>query len=347
MDPVTMGLLASTAISSLFGGMNANSTAQDNLSFQRQNAADQLKFAKAGRTDAFGNTTSFDDALNKWITQLTPMQQNLIKAGEHEQLQGLTHDAGQNRAVRDQQYRRGIQAGEDYNTARAGYQYDQPKSEGANFDELVRLITNARGTGDRATAQLADRQSLRQHGNMPVINTGNPADRNYPGHGYAGDRLAQTILQARQQALGETTQRDQAHASKYLPAMRQFAETASQGGNAPFSFSTTPDRLGAQQQQLDQLLQGALKGGSSAVQGAETLQAKTNQNQFGDPSDYIKMIAALKGGQGRVGAAAGATGNYGGSPSTNSFLNPSTYGNRPFDFAQYGPRMDEFLGLNA
>src|SRR4051794_1836795 len=103
-DPVSGGVAAIAELLHQYNESKAADTAKEGLAFQRQNAADALRFAKAARTDAFGNRTSYDDALNQWITSLTPEQQSLVSAGEHEQRLGLTEDAARNRDIRRQQF---------------------------------------------------------------------------------------------------------------------------------------------------------------------------------------------------------------------------------------------------
>src|SRR5436190_20276420 len=147
IDPLSLGLAGGGLLLQQINEMRAAETAQQALEFQKQNAAQQLQFAKAGRTDAYGNRTTFDDALNQWITQLTPEQQSLVSAGEREQRLGLTTDAARNRAIREAQFNRGRQADEDFQQARAGYLYSPRKSEGDLMGEITSLLTNARGEG--------------------------------------------------------------------------------------------------------------------------------------------------------------------------------------------------------
>lgn len=329
MDPLTIALMGGSALGGLFNGIAANRTAQENLDFQKQNAADELKFAKAGRTDAYGNTSNFDDALNQWVTQLTPEQQKLVKGQEHEQLLSTTQDAAQNRNVRQNAYQRGIGANEDYNTARAGYQYDQPPSQASLMNDITNLITQSRGTGDRAEANLGARQNIRQAGNLPVIMTSNG---NQAGFGSAGQRLAQTMLDARKESIGESESLQQAHQSKYLPALAQFNQTAMGGGNTPISFSSTPGDVASREDAMGQLVQNALKTGGTGIENAAKLQSGTAGSMFPGIGDITKLIAANRAGTAKV----GDPGNYGGSPTGNSLLNPSTYGNRNYQQSDYG-----------
>lgn len=328
LDPVTAGLEALAAGINAFSAGKTNKIAKDNLAFQRQNAMDELKFAKAGRTDAYGNTTNFDDALNQWITQLTPEQQKLVKGQEHEQLLSTTQDAAQNRDVRQRAFQRGIQGGEDFNTAEAGYRYDQPHSRDAIQNEITNLITQSRGTGDRAESALAGRELMRTHGNLPLTLGGTYVP------GGAGAKLANTMLQARQQALGESQSVDQAHQNKYLPALSQFNAQAMGGGNAGVNFSSTPGDVSNREDFMSQLVQNALKSGGAGVQAGSALNTKTSAAMTPDFGDIAKLITAAKAGDKT--AKAGDPGYYGGSPGGNSLLNPSTYGNRNWLSSDYG-----------
>lgn len=206
---------------------------QDNIAGMTK---DQLNLSKADKVDAYGNTIHYNPATNTWETNLTPEQKNLAFAGEREQRLNLTQDAVRNRAIREQLAHIGSGAAEDYNTAETGYRTDTGPSEGSIRGDILRLIQQGQGTGDRATAALVGRQGLRQQGGMPVINTGSLSPD-------AGQRLAQQLLQARSGALQEYGQRQQQRQSKYLPAMQQFAQTAGAGGNAPITLPTTQQTL--------------------------------------------------------------------------------------------------------
>lgn len=327
MDPFSLALAAGGLVSSFAQGGRANDIAQENLDFQRKQAGDQLRFAKGGRTDAYGNQTTFDDALNRWITTLTPEQQRLVKAGEHEQLLGLTEDASRNRNVRERAFARGQGAEQDFNSAVAGYRYDQPHSEDAIMNEISNLITQSRGTGDRAEAALASRQGIRQAGNLPAVYT------NYTGGtgGGAGVRLAENMLKAREAARTEHSSRVQDHNSRYLPAIQQFNSLAGGGGDAKFSFSDTPANIDSQTQNLSKLVSDAYKTGGSEVNSAAGTGVKA-ANVGPGMGDFTKLIAALKPDK----AKTGDPGFFGGNPGSNTLLSPSTYGNRNWTQDDYG-----------
>lgn len=227
--------LIAAAISAAASGAGA-AAAGSNQSNIANMTRDQLHMSQADKVDAYGNVIHYNPQTNTWETQLTPEQKNLAFAGEREQRLGLTQDAVRNRTIREQLAKIGSGATEDYNTARSGYATDTGPSEGAIRGDILRLIQQGQGQGDRATAQLVDRQALRQQGNMPVINTGSISPD-------AGQKLAHQLLQARSGALQEYGQRQQQRNQKYLPAMQQFSQEAGLGGNAPIQLPDTEKTL--------------------------------------------------------------------------------------------------------
>jgi hypothetical protein len=80
----------------------ANQIAWANLNFQKQQGAKQFRLSTAGRSDAYGDEQVYDPATNTWKINLSPTQNQIINAGQREQLQSLTHDAVNNRILRDQ-----------------------------------------------------------------------------------------------------------------------------------------------------------------------------------------------------------------------------------------------------
>lgn len=261
MDPVSISL----ALASLLGGLHsstaATGTARENLDFQRAEAARQYRLSTAGRTDAYGNRLGYNEATNEWTPTLTPEQKALTLAGEREQRLGLTEDAARNRRVRSRAEGRGIQAGDAYDQALAGYRYKQPPGEDAIRSDIMRLILQSYGTGDRALAKMVDSQALRQQGNLPVINTGIPKVD-------PGARLAQVMLQARSQGVQESQSRRQAHNQEYLPAISEFNKIAGQGGDAQFGFPTTAHDMDAKTQAAIQGVQQAMQSGAGGVNAA-------------------------------------------------------------------------------
>jgi hypothetical protein len=198
-----------------------------------QTAQQGVRQAGATRVDQFGNKLTYDPTTNTYTPEFTPEQQALIEAGQTRQGAAAA---------------RGTQASEDFQRARAGYLYDQPISEAQGRDEILKLITAARGEGDRALQTLVNRQELRQTGNMPVINTGTILN---PG---PGQRLAQDLLNARTQALQEYGTRLQQHEAKYAPALARSETTA----NYVAPIDPTGSAVTGQQSDMARAIQAAL-----------------------------------------------------------------------------------------
>src|SRR6478735_1253083 len=128
MDPIMALMMGGTALGGLLQGNAQRDQAERALQMQQALAQEQMKFAKAGRTDAYGNKVYFDPTTNEWKTQLDPFQDRLVKAGEAEQFRGLTHDAAQNRSIRDAAAQRGRTAGDYYDRLAGQYVNQQPPS---------------------------------------------------------------------------------------------------------------------------------------------------------------------------------------------------------------------------
>lgn len=285
MDPLSLALAGISLGKSFYDSSQAKGSAKANIANQQamlanamrqaqQTTNDRLKVAGAQKTDQFGNTTQYDPSTGRWVTVYTPEQQKLI-------------DQGQQRQERTNL--RGAQASEDYNTQRAGYLYDRPPSEAETRAEIARLITQSRGEGDRALASLVNRQELRQKGNLPVINTGPLAGSD------AGKRLAETMLQARTQALNETGTREQQHSSRYLPAMAAFERTA----NTVAPIDPTGQQIVGMAQQGSSDVQGTYKDLLSAMMGAYSTGAGATNAASGAlttasmPKNEVGQYAAL------------------------------------------------------
>lgn len=286
MDPFTIALLAGTAISGISGASansNANYAGQQNLEFQKWLANEQLKMGRASRTDAMGNTVRYDPGLNQWVTDLSPTQRALSKAGEHEQLLSLTDDAAKNRNIRERAYVRGQTANDDYNRARADYAYGNNPSEGAITNDISDLILRSRSgrVGDDGPNKF-----LRQRGNLPVISSG-------AGNTGGVSGVADALLQARQGALAERGQRQQQRTAR-LPEMQSLAAMSDAGGGAPVSFPNFDKLFASEGDQSKQLL-GAAEAGGKGVGSAygDIMKIKP---AF-DMGDTARMIAALRGGK--------------------------------------------------
>jgi len=312
MEPITAALMAGTAGANFLTGARANRNAEENLAFQKWLANEELRMGQASRTDAMGNTVRYDKALNKWVTDLTPYQNQLAKAGEHEQFLNLTDDAGRNRNVRERAYQRGQDAGEDYNRASAGYRYDQGPGEDAIRGQLTDLILRSRqgqNTGGGNTNNF-----IRQRGNLPVVSSSRG-----PSSGVSD--VASALLEARQGALGERGQRDQQSASKYLPAMQNFAAQMDAGGGTPVQFPKF-DYLNQNQAGMSDDALKAFGQAGKGVEGAYGNLTNASKLSIINPAQYSTF---LRGGQ------TGKTNSSGVSPIASS----TTYDGRDLDSVMY------------
>jgi hypothetical protein len=311
MEPLSALLMGGTALSNLATGTRANRNAEENLAFQKWLANEEMRMGQASRQDAYGNTVRYDKALNKWVTDLSPYQNQLAKAGEHEQFLNLTSDAARNRQVRERAFQRGQDAGEDYNRASAGYRYDQGPSEGAIRNELTDLILKARGTSGGSGAQNFNNY-IRQRGNLPVVSSG-------VGRGSAVSDIAEAMLQARSGALGERGQRNQQAASKYLPAMQHFGATMDAGGgNTPINFPNFDYLNKNQAGQSDDALKAMATAGKG-VEGAYGNLTNASKLNMINPAQYATFLRG------------GATGK---SPAP--IASSTTADNRSLDDIMYG-----------
>lgn len=116
MDPISLGLMGTSMLSSVFGGFAANDAANLNnqislLNYYEQQAANQRarqeavrqrSDAQLGQTDAAGNRTYFIPGVG-WVTDLSEDQQLLQDMSEEEMLrqlrQGARDEKVQERAV--------------------------------------------------------------------------------------------------------------------------------------------------------------------------------------------------------------------------------------------------------
>lgn len=289
VDPFTVGLSAAQLISQMIANKNSADLGNANLQFQRQNADKMFKLGTAGRTDAYGNKVRYSHGSNEWETLLDPFQKDIIDAGEKEQYASLTEDATRNRGIKRAAAERGRAVDQDFDAALAGHRYDQPQSEVSIRDELQKLITGATSKGMRSNRSDIARQLIRSGGGSGVDKLYKDTNRSM------GEQLAQTMLQARQGALGEAGQRTSMHQSKYLPAMQQFAALASQGGDAPIHFSDTPSKLLGVQDSAAQGAATSLAQGGDAISKAYMANAKNAQDGALDIKGIASLISAMRG----------------------------------------------------
>jgi hypothetical protein len=290
-DPLSGLLAGGTAIASIIQSGNAYDQQQKNIEFQKWLANEELKMGKASRTDAMGNTVRYDPGLNAWVTDLSPTQRALSKAGEHEQLLSLTDDAAKNRNIRERAYTRGQTANDDYNRARADYAYGYNPSEGAITNDISDLLLRSRSG---KVGNDGPNKFLRQRGNLPVINSG-------AGNTGGVSGVADALLQARQAAIGERGQRQQQRTAR-LPEMQSLAAMSDAGGGGNVSFPNFDKLFASEGDQSKQLL-GAAEAGGKGIESAYGNLAKL-KNPL-DMGDMAKMIAAMRGGSSQGGGKGG------------------------------------------
>lgn len=295
MDPISGGLAVAGLISSLMKQRDVRDAAATNLARQgaqldeqrkigyqaygdqqkaladallaaRSGQADVLRSAGGIRTDQFGNATYYDPTQGRWTTLLTPEQQYLQNAEQ---------------AARGRALTRGAQASEDYARERAGYLYQTPPAEAELRDEITRLLTEARGTGERELNTLAGRVALRTVGNVPQVQQRSTAQT-------AGQLYAQDALKAREQALQEEQSRTKAHQEEYLPAMAAFERIANtipaEGPTgkqvAGLAAQGSSDILGALSN-YEKLLPSIYQTGAKGLESASSLLSKGISSAYG------------------------------------------------------------------
>lgn len=283
MDPLTLGLGGLSLIGSMANSSNQNYQNSQNLAFQKWLANEELKMGKASRTDAMGNTARYDPGLNEWVTDLSPTQRALSKAGEHEQLLNLTDDAAKSRVIRERAFNRGMGASDDFNRERADYNYGYNPSEGAITNDIADLILRSR-SGQGGGSGGANK-FLRQRGNLPVISSS-------AGGNSGVSQIADALLQARQGALSERGTRQQQR-NMHLPAMQSLAAMSDAGGGGPVQFPNFDKLFASEGDQSKQAI-GAMEAGGKGVGSAYALINK-EKSPF-DMGDTAKLISALRGG---------------------------------------------------
>lgn len=257
------------AITGLIGaGLQAKAQAEQaqiqwaNLMFQKQNAAKQQRFAGAGRSDAFGNKTSYDDILNEWKIALTPTQKRITQAGETEQLRSLTEDAARNRRQKERSEKTALQAGGEFQDALARYKYDAPASELATRDELERLMLTGNKQRAKDNQGIIARQALRLGKGADIAKIIQKTDDEL------GKDSPNIALQARQGALQERGARIQQHQT-ILPELQNWEQLmAAGGGDAQLKFSNVGQELQAMQGGMANAIQSAMQSGGAAIGGA-------------------------------------------------------------------------------
>jgi hypothetical protein len=351
MDPATLSMLISGlgAGEKLVGGGMAALAGNEGIQAQQRilgqalagnEAAYGQRRGTAGglRFDQFGNSTYYDPTKQMWVTQYTPTQQRLIDEGQtRQELTNL----------------RGEQASQDYDTARSGYLYNKPKTEAQSLAEILDLVQQAQGTGDRALSTLVNRQFLRQQGNMPVINATQYGEKT------PGQQLAAQMLQARDAALKESQSRIASHQSEYLPALAAFEKTANTVGQVDptgqaikgMERQGQSDVLSADSDYEKVLADLFTKGGTNvahsydtAVKGGAALAAGGSSGN--NLSALTKALAGNKGTGGQVGPTDGGTydGSGGGTGGFQYDMSPSNINTSTVLPSGYDPGVVKFGG---
>ena len=304
------------AITSLVGiGLQAQAQ-QDQLMFQyaqfnwqKQRAREQDRFAQAGRQDAYGNETYFDQGLNKWMTKLTPMQKDIQQGTEKEQLLQITKDAPAARKIREQVQARSKEAVEPYNRAMLAYQYAQPPSELALRGDLTKLMATNLMARSKADQALLMRGAARLGTGAKAEEIINATDQQL------GKDQQDILLKARNQAVQEHAARQQAHEQEYGPQVKLWADIMQQGGNiAGLPQSSLNKDLGTAISNQNEAMQKAFAAGTSGVSSALGGLASA-AGKSPDMSGLAKILASIQSGKGKGTSKEDQTFNLGGESS--------------------------------
>lgn len=314
MDPATAMLMALQLAMGAQASANATGSAQQNLQFQKDQAAKSDRMAGATKVDAYGNKQVYDPATNTFSTELTPMQKAIQQAGESEQYKTLGVDAQRKRNLAQRQEQYSQDASKPYSDAVTKYIYQQPHTEAALNDEIGTLMTQAKQNEAKSNQGTLTREALRlgRGADIPaLIKSTNDT---------LGASTPSTMLAARQQALQEHGQRQQAHDTQFLPQIQAFKQIIGQGGGgADARFSDLPGQVAASQSASQQGMLSALASANSGINSA----SKTLVGAEGKAPDFTKLIAALKPGKTEQWDKSPAKVDYSTTP---DYLDDITYG---------------------
>jgi hypothetical protein len=279
------------AITGLIGAGLQAQAQHDQLMFQyakfnweKQRADKQDRFASASRSDQYGNKTAYDELLNEWNVNLTPTQKKLMQGGEKEQLLGL-QDAGEARKVKRAVQARAHDAIDPFKKAAAGYQYDQPRSEGAIRSELTGLMAQNEQMKTKAEQALVMRQAARLGRGADATKIIQSADQKLGNAANTQNRM----LNARNEAVKEFAGRQQLHEAQWGTPMKAWGELMAQGGDIPnIPRSALADSTGAQQQAMLSAFNAGTRGVSGAFDSLATAAGKSP-----DLSGIAKSLASI------------------------------------------------------
>ncbi len=201
----------------------------------------------------------------------------------------------QNKLARDQNERITRRLGNigdetlpDYDRALSEYRYQKPASEGAITNDLMRLVAQSMGGGERLMREYQGRDMARRGGNTPIVIGGGGG---LPEESF-GPQIAQTMLQARNQGVQEAASRSAAHENKYASILQRLQGQLSLGQRAPQQFGAPSPIMPYAQQQ----------GAPISPIGA----GQTGTNTFGNPDMAgLYQNATIPGGQDSTGAVVG------------------------------------------
>ncbi len=175
--------------------MLARQLADQDIGVAREGTAKSEFAASGDRTDAYGNKLHYNPVTGSWETRLSGQQSDLARThGDSEQAR---LDA--------------------LNEAIAGFRYKRPPSEEALRSEWTGLLTDTNRANADERANIVGRQALRigKGASIPqILKSSEDA---------LGERLPQTLVDARTKALQELIARNTAHNQEYLPAIGQFS----------------------------------------------------------------------------------------------------------------------------
>jgi hypothetical protein len=254
------------------------------FNWEKQRANTQDRFAQASRSDQYGNKTGYDPISNEWSIALTPTQKEISQGGEKEQLLGFK-DAAAARKVKQAVQARAHDAIEPFKKAAAGYQYDQPRSEGAIRSDITGLLATNEMMKSKADQALIMRQAARLGRGADASAIIQATDQKLG----KAENVQNRMLQARNEAVKEFAGRQQLHEAQWGEPMKMWGNLMAQGGDIPgIPKSMMTDSTGAMQQGMLQ----AFNQGTQGVGGAfDSMIGAAGKSP--DLSSVAKLLAGI------------------------------------------------------
>lgn len=292
MDPMTIALLGSTALSGIgtLGGLNNArqqqqlAAAQNDLSFrnfyaQQRMAQQQLEMAQAGSTDARGNRTEYVPGRG-WVTTPTAQTRALMQASDAEELARLTQDAPRSRIRRQNTFGRQLNEGAQADAVMSGM------GEGAQSQDELRSAMIASGVA-RATSGADD---LRRRIGLQNLRQGTGAERAIAALGRNARADTRTaIADARLNAPSEFVARRNGRIGGTINNYNVLASRATAPDDVPFQPTESGESLNA-------LLRSRMNMAPQAIGSAMSVRAPTLQ--YGEdrtPVAYDSLGQYLRG----------------------------------------------------